>query len=137
MSGVIEILLIEDNAGDVVLIRQSLADFPVRVNLHVARDGEQALSMLAKPHLDSDLIILDLNIPKIPGLEILERLRNTKTPPIVIFSSSTDATEIRRTLELGAREYVHKPMDMSAFMDAVVGIVKKWGMSTASEATFA
>jgi DNA-binding response OmpR family regulator len=137
MSGPIEVLLVEDNLGDVVLIRQSLANFPVRVNLHIARDGEQAVSMLAKAHFDSDLIILDLNIPKIPGLEILERLRNTVAPPIVIFSSSTDEAEIRRTLELGAREYVHKPLDMSAFMDAVVGMVKKWGMSEASEATFA
>jgi DNA-binding response OmpR family regulator len=109
----------------------------VRVNLHVARDGEQALSMLAKPHFDSHLIILDLNLPKVPGLEILERLRNTVAPPIVIFSSSTDEAEIRRTLELGAREYVHKPLDMTAFMDAVVGMVKKWGLSKASEATFA
>ena len=137
MPGPIEVLLIEDNAGDAVLIRQSLAAFPVKANLHVARDGEQALSMLSERRFDPDLIILDLNIPKISGLEILERLRNKKVPPIVIFSSSTDDAEIHRTLELGAREYVHKPMDMPAFKDAVVGMVKKWGISKATHATSA
>jgi DNA-binding response OmpR family regulator len=62
-----EILLVEDNAGDAVLIRQILADASVPVNLHIARDGEQALSMLSDSHFQPALIILDLNIPRITG----------------------------------------------------------------------
>jgi CheY-like chemotaxis protein len=128
MPGAIEILLVEDNAGDTLVIRQSLADFPVRVNLHVARDGQQAISILADSQVEPNLIILDLNIPKLSGLEVLERVGHLQACPIVVFSSTLNDLEIRRALDLGASEYVQKPMDMQAFSDAVVGIVKRWCM---------
>lgn len=118
-----------------MLIRQSLSDFPVRVNLHVARDGEQALAILADSQFDADLIILDLGIPRISGIEVLERIGQMKVPPIVIFSSSMKVAETRRAIELGARDYVQKPSELRAFTDAVVGMVKKWAVPEINGAT--
>jgi hypothetical protein len=73
MEDPVHILLVEDFAGDTLLIQQVLASCPVAFKLHVARDGEQALQMLADPNLKLDLIILDLDLPRITGLGVLER----------------------------------------------------------------
>lgn len=123
----VEVLLVEDNAGDTMLIRQALYEYPAPVNLHIARDGEQALLMLTNPAFDLDLIILDLNIPKITGTALLERWRIGATP-VVVFSSSANPTEKDRSLALGAREFVSKPTDLQQFSDVVCGIVEKWAM---------
>jgi DNA-binding response OmpR family regulator len=120
-----EILLVEDNAGDAVLIRQILAEASVPVNLHIARDGEQALTMLSDAHFRPALIILDLNIPRITGAALLERWKSLDTP-VVVFSSSMNDAERARVLELGAREFVQKPTDIEAFTAAVVGIIQRW-----------
>jgi CheY-like chemotaxis protein len=127
----VEILLIEDNAGDAVLIRQIMADASVPVNLHIARDGEQALLMLANGGLAPDLVILDLNIPRIPGVSLLERWKNEDTP-VVVFSSSLNEAERERVLALGAREFVSKPTDLQAFIDAVYEIIQKWAVPEAN-----
>jgi CheY-like chemotaxis protein len=121
----LEILLVEDNAGDAVLIRQILADASVAVNLHIARDGEQALTMLIDAHFRPALIILDLNIPRITGSALLERWRSIQIP-VVVFSSSLNDTERERALALGAREFIHKPTDIAAFHEAVCGIVQRY-----------
>jgi CheY-like chemotaxis protein len=121
-----EILLVEDNAGDAVLIRQILADASVPVNLHIARDGEQALTMLESEDFRPALIILDLNIPRIPGPSLLERWRANNIP-VVVFSSSPNDAERERALALGAREFVRKPTDIDAFTHAVCGIIERWG----------
>jgi CheY-like chemotaxis protein len=120
-----EILLVEDNAGDAVLIRQILADAAVPVNLHIARDGEQALTMLRDALFRPSLIILDLNIPRITGSALLERWKPIPTP-IVVFSSSLNETERERALSLGAREFVQKPADIGEFTEVVCGIVKRY-----------
>jgi DNA-binding response OmpR family regulator len=120
-----EILLVEDNAGDAVLIRQILADASVPVNLHIARDGEQALTMLSDAHFQPALIILDLNIPRITGSALLERWKVLKTP-VVVFSSSLNDAEREHVLELGAREFIPKPTDIDTFIDVVSGIVERY-----------
>jgi DNA-binding response OmpR family regulator len=120
-----EILLVEDNAGDAVLIRQILADASVPVNLHIVRDGEQALTMLSDADFQPALIILDLNIPRISGSVLLERWRAQQTP-VVVFSSSLNDAERARVMELGAREFVQKPTDVEAFSEAVCGIIERW-----------
>jgi DNA-binding response OmpR family regulator len=122
----LEILWVEDNAGDAVLIRQILADAAVPVNLHIVRDGEQALTLLSDAHFRPSLIILDLNIPRIPGTALLERWKSQKTP-VVVFSSSMNDAERARVLELGAREFVQKPTDIKAFAAAVSGMVQRYG----------
>src|ERR1700680_1776800 len=121
----VDVLLVEDNTGDAILIRQALADCPVPVTLHIARDGDQALLMLTNPPVQPDLIILDLNIPKITGTALLQRWR-VGTTPVVVFSSSANPTEKVRSLALGAREFVSKPMDLDEFTAAVRGIVQRW-----------
>jgi len=123
----VEVLLVEDNAGDTLLIQQTLVDSPIPVKLHVARDGEQALQMLDNPEFCPGLIILDLNIPRIPGSAVLERYRAQKTP-IVIFSSSWNEAEISRAMELGAREFAQKPTELQAFSDVVCGMVERWAL---------
>ncbi len=120
-----EILLVEDNAGDTVLIRQILEESPVRVKLHIARDGEQALTMLKGGYFHPLLIILDLNIPCITGPALLERWQGWDIP-VVVFSSSVDAAERERVLALGAREFIHKPIDMGAYAREVQGIIERW-----------
>ncbi len=120
-----EILLVEDNAGDAVLIRQILAEASVPVNLHIVRDGEQAVTMLADAYFLPALIILDLNIPRISGVSLLERWKAQKIP-VVVFSSSLNDAERSRVLELGAREFVQKPTDIDAFTEVVRGIVERY-----------
>jgi DNA-binding response OmpR family regulator len=120
-----EILLVEDNAGDAVLIRQIMADISIPVNLHIVRDGEQALTLLSDAHFEPALIILDLNIPRISGVALLERWKLQKIP-VVVFSSSLNDAEQSRVMQLGAREFVQKPTDMDAFADAVSSIVKRY-----------
>ena len=123
----IEVLLVEDNTEDAMLIRQALYGCPVPFHLHTARDGEQALLMLTNPHVHLDLIILDLNIPKITGTSLLQRWRVGATP-VVVFSSSANPAEKERCLALGACEFVLKPTDLNEFSDAVCRIVEKWAM---------
>jgi len=121
----VEVLLIEDNAGDTLLIGQILADCQLPVKLHVARDGEQALQMLADPNLKPSLIVLDLNIPKISGNALLKRY-SSRHIPVVVFGSSWNEREIEEALSLGACQYVQKPTDIQAFTDAVCGMILKW-----------
>jgi DNA-binding response OmpR family regulator len=120
-----EVLLVEDNAGDAVLIRQILADAAVPVSLHIVRDGEQALTMVSAAHFRPALIILDLNIPRISGTVLLERWKSLLAP-IVVFSSSLNDAERMRVLELGAREFVQKPTDIESFTAAVCDIVERY-----------
>jgi len=121
-----EILLVEDNAGDAVLIRQVLTDTAtVSVNLHIARDGEQAITMLRDAHFRPSLIILDLNIPRIPGSSLLE-LWKTIGIPVVVFSSTSSPSEQARALALGAREFIQKPNEIDAFIRAVCEMVKRY-----------
>jgi DNA-binding response OmpR family regulator len=132
-----EILLVEDNAGDAVLIRQILAEAPVPVNLHIVRDGEQALTMLSDAHFQPALIILDLNIPRITGSALLEQWKSQQIP-VVVFSSSLNDAERTRILELGAREFIQKPTDIEAFTATVCGIVQRYagpGKKTAGGAS--
>ena len=121
----LEILLVEDNAGDAVLIRQILAEASVPVNLHIARDGEQAMTMLRDALFQPALIILDLNIPRITGAALLERWKSIETP-VVVFSSSLNDAERERVLALGAREFIQKPTDIEAFTKAVCDLVERY-----------
>ena len=132
----LHVLLVEDNAGDALLTGQALADCSVPIKLTIARDGEQALTMLAERDYKPDLIILDLNIPKIPGHVVLERYP-TKTTPVVVFSAYWNDVDLDRAFALGVREYVQKPSDLDAFKAAVCNMVQKWALhptDSASEA---
>ena len=124
-AGAVDVLFVEDNAGDVLLTNQILTEFLRPVKLTVARDGDQALMMLANDAFKPAMIILDLALPKLSGHEVLVR-NPRKDIPVVVFSVSSNEAEINRTLGLGAREFVQKPMDMVGYRKAILGIVDKW-----------
>ena len=73
------------------------------------------------------MVILDLNLPRIPGSAVLERYHSAKTP-IVVFTSSWNDAEIRRAMDLGARQFAQKPTDLQAFSDVVCEMVEKWAL---------
>jgi two-component system, chemotaxis family, response regulator Rcp1 len=123
-----QVLLIEDSAGDALLTSQIVTESPLPVKLVIARDGVQALVMLADPTFQPALIILDLNIPLVSGHVVLER-NQRKDIPVVIFSVSSDENEARRALALGAREYVQKPTDLESYKQAVLRMITKWTAS--------
>jgi len=123
-----EVLFVEDSAGDALLTQQILAESKLPVHVHIARDGEQALAMLANERFRPAMIILDLSLPRLSGFEVLEQ-NPRKDIPVVIFSASERLSDKERTLSLGAKEYIHKPMDMVGYRNAVLGMVRNWAMS--------
>lgn len=120
----IEILLVEDNAGDILLVRQALAGEQFPINLHVAVDGKQAVQILAARQFEPDLVILDLNLPKLSGLSVLEC--SQASVPVVVFSSSDSPQDRRSAFELGAKDFVQKPTDLQAYGQAVSQMVRAW-----------
>ena len=118
------IFVIEDNAGDVLLIRQILQQQQIPIRVHVARDGAQAMFMLAEGRFQPDLILLDLNLPKVSGSWFLARSK--PTAPVVVFTSSSNPADIQDSVELGAKEFVHKPTDLEEYSERVSRIIKDW-----------
>lgn len=96
------------------------------MEITVAEDGEKGLSLLTQGRVQPDLVILDLSLPKVSGVSLLEQYHPKETAPVIVFSSTWSETEIRQALSLGAREVVHKPVDIRSFREAVCGIVRKW-----------
>ena len=117
-----EVLLIEDSPGDVLMVRQALAGESARVR--VALDGEQAVQIMSEGDFRADVVILDLNLPKLSGFSILQRTR--PTVPVVVFSSSSNPLDRQRSLELGAREFIQKPSDLDEYRRVVSNIVRTW-----------
>ncbi|TQV80154.1 response regulator [Exilibacterium tricleocarpae] len=130
----IEILLIEDNPGDVELTREALSSGKVFNTLQVIMDGEAALDYLFQRGKYSgsrlpDIILLDLNLPKVSGREILRALKEDdkrKTIPIIILSSSEAAFDIRDSYRLHANCFVSKPVQLKDFMRVVQTIRSFW-----------
>jgi chemotaxis family two-component system response regulator Rcp1 len=125
MQKTVHLLLVEDNPGDVLLIRESLRQCSLPVDVTIAEDGSRALALLDEG-FQADLIMLDLDIPRVDGYAFMERVGVIKTP-IVVFAWSIEGAE--RAMELGAREVVRKPSDFSEFVQAVCRIVETWGRS--------
>ena len=130
----IEVLLVEDNPGDVRLTREALREGKVRNNLYVASDGVEALRFLRKEaeHADAvrpDLILLDLNLPKKDGREVLEEIKrdpSLRHIPVVILTSSQAESDIVRAYDLHANCYVTKPVDLDQFITVVQSIESFW-----------
>jgi CheY-like chemotaxis protein len=130
----IEILLVEDNPGDVRLTREALKDAKVRNTLHVAMDGVEALAFLRKQGKYAtvprpDLILLDLNLPKKNGREVLEEIKQDEALshiPIVILTTSQAELDIVESYRLHANAYVTKPVDLEQFLKVVGSIEEFW-----------
>ena len=120
-----EVLVVEDNVGEVLLIRQALADCPVTTHVLTALDGEKALQILREPNFKPDLVILDLKIPKLSGHRVLA-LRPQSKCPVVVFTVSQNKTDAARALQLGASACVHKPNDLDEYRAAICEMVRKW-----------
>jgi CheY-like chemotaxis protein len=121
----IEVLLVEDNAGDILMVKQAVAGERYPVSIRLAVDGQQAIDMLARHQFEPDLVILDLALPRLDGLTVLEQSRTDA--PVVVFSSSTSPAEIKRSFELGVRDFIPKPLGLDEYTRAVTYIVRKWG----------
>jgi CheY-like chemotaxis protein len=127
----VEILLVEDNVGDVGLIEEVFEEAKIRNNIHVAENGEEALRYLRGKGKFSgsprpDIIILDLNLPKKDGREVLREIKedsNLKNIPIIVLTTSTAEKDILRAYELHANAYVTKPLDFDQFMNVIGSIV--------------
>ncbi len=130
----IEILLVEDSPGDVRLTREALRDAKVRNNLHIALDGIEAMKFLGRDgiHADAprpDLILLDLNLPRMSGREVLEQIKQDaelKAIPVVILTTSAAEEDIIRSYQLHANCYITKPVDLDQFIKVVKSIDNFW-----------
>ena len=130
----IEILLVEDSPGDVRLTREALKEGKVLNNLHVAKDGVEALAFLRREGqyahaVRPDLILLDLNLPRKNGTEVLAEIKedpNLKRIPVVILTVSQAEEDIIKTYNLHANCYVKKPVELNQFMDVVKAIEDFW-----------
>lgn len=130
----VEILLVEDSMGDIVLMREAFRDSRLPVNLNVVTDGEEALAYLKgepkyaespRPHF----ILLDLNLPRMDGRALLRRIKahpRFKGLPVVVFTSSKLDSDIREVFEMHADHYVVKPSDLKGFHEIVRQLWEFW-----------
>ena len=130
----VRILLVEDNPADVRLTQEALKEAKVRNEIHVASDGEQAMDFLHKRGKNEgakrpDVILLDLNLPRKSGLEVLKEIKEDselKRIPVVVITSSKAEQDIVRTYNLHANCYVTKPVDLNQFLEVVKSIEDFW-----------
>jgi CheY-like chemotaxis protein len=130
-SAPIEILLVEDNPGDVRLTVEALSDTKVRNNLHVARDGVEAMEMLKRANnpIRPDLILLDLNLPRKDGREVLEEVKRDdalRHIPVVILTTSQAEQDILQSYRLSASAFITKPVDLDQFFRVVQSLERFW-----------
>jgi CheY-like chemotaxis protein len=133
----IDILLVEDNEDDVELALHALRRENLANSIHVARDGEEALDFVfcagAFAQRPSDappkLILLDLKLPKVDGIEVLRRVKGdplTKAIPVVVMTASKEERDLVNSYQLGANSYIQKPLDFEQFRDTVRNLGLYW-----------
>ena len=133
-AAAIEVLLVEDSPGDVRLTREAFKDAKVHINMHVSSDGMQAMAFLKREgeHANAprpDMILLDLNLPKKDGREVLEEIKERpvlKSIPVVILTTSASEADILRSYQLHANCYITKPVDLDGFLEVVKSIDGFW-----------
>ncbi len=140
----VDILLVEDNPGDVRLTQEAFRDSKLPVRLNVVMDGEDALNYLycRPPYEDAtrpDIILLDLNIPKKDGREVLSEIKNDvslKYVPVVVLTTSNAEQDIVKTYNLNVNAYINKPVDFDKFFDIVLKIEEFWLMTAILPSSF-
>ena len=131
------ILLVEDSVSDIELTKRALTKSHIDAHVDVAEDGVEALDYLfcmgshsaRNSFLMPDLILMDLNIPKIDGNEVLKRIRSnkkTKLIPVVVLTSSNEESDLSKAYNNGANSYIRKPVDFNTFTDVVAHLGKYW-----------
>jgi CheY-like chemotaxis protein len=130
----IEILLVEDNPADIRLTIEALRENRVQINLYIARDGEEAMAFLNRiePFEDAvrpDLILLDLNLPKKDGREVLEEIKrhpSLRRIPVVVLTTSSAEADILKSYDLHANCFITKPVDLDQFLKVIRSIEEFW-----------
>ena len=134
IANAIEILLVEDNPGDVRLTEEALKEGRIAVNMRVANDGLEALAMLRREgkYADfptPDLVLLDLNMPRMDGREVLRQIKtdeNLKRIPVVVLTTSAAEKDILQAYGLHANCYITKPVEFDQFMEIIKSIEGFW-----------
>jgi len=133
----VEILFVEDNPADVELTLRALKAAHIANRIHVAQDGEEALDFLFRRGSEAGrrgellprLVLLDLKLPKVDGMEVLRQVREnpqTRTLPVVILTSSKEERDLVNGYQLGANSYIQKPVDFTQFQDTVKQLGLYW-----------
>ena len=130
----VEVLLAEDNPGDVMLTKKALEQGKLANNLHVATDGVEALQFLRQEGEYSDeprpdLVLLDLNMPRKDGQDVLKELKDDpdlRRIPVVVLTSSESEEDIAKSYELNANAYLTKPVDFDGFIEIVNRMENFW-----------
>jgi len=133
-ASIIEVLLVEDSPGDVRLTREALREATLNINLHVAADGVEAMAFLRREGIHAhaarpDFILLDLNLPKMDGREVLAHIKahdDLKTIPVVVLTTSEAEVDIVKSYQLQANCYLCKPVQLDAFESLVKSINDFW-----------
>jgi two-component system, chemotaxis family, response regulator Rcp1 len=133
-TGAFEVLLVEDSPGDVRLTREAFKDAKVHIKLHVAVDGAEAMAFVRREGKYSDaprpdLVLLDLNLPKKGGREVLTEIKEDpalKSIPVVILTTSASEQEVLRSYMLHANCFITKPVDLAGFLKVVKSIDSFW-----------
>lgn len=123
------ILLVEDNPDDEILTIRALRKSELTNSIKVARDGEEALKTIFADDPLPTVILLDLKLPKIDGLDVLQRIRanqKTRLLPVVVLTSSSEQSDIIESYSLGANSYVRKPVEFDQFIDSVGQLGLYW-----------
>jgi two-component system, chemotaxis family, response regulator Rcp1 len=137
LSKPVDILLVEDNPGDVRLTQEAFRESKLNIRLNVVMDGEDALNYLFRrsPYENAtrpDMILLDLNIPKKDGREVLEEIKQDESlryVPVIILTTSNAEQDIVKTYNLKVNAYINKPVDFDRFFDIVQKIETFWLMT--------
>lgn len=131
----LQVLLVEDNEGDVRLIKEAFLESNIDKSFSVARDGEEALNFLYKKgsyennNIVPDIILLDINLPRKNGFEVLEKIKsdpNLKRIPVIMLSSSSSEDHIHKSYDLNVNVYVTKPVDFDEYIQVVKTIEAFW-----------
>ena len=136
-ENIVEILIVEDNEQDLALAQRALRKANVSNRIHVARDGEEALEFLfcegsfreRKMEDGPKVILLDLKLPKIDGLEVLQSIKSdprTKSIPVVVLTSSKEQNDVVETYNLGVNSYIVKPVNFEQFSETVQKLGLYW-----------
>ena len=125
------IILVEDNPDDERLTLRSLRRSKITNPILIARNGEEALNLVFNTHPLPSVVLLDLKLPKLNGLDVLRRIRaepKFKTLPVVVLTSSSEEPDIIESYNLGANSYVRKPVDFEEFAQAVTQLGLYWAL---------
>jgi len=131
MTSLPPILLVEDNPDDERLTIRALRRGNIANEILVARNGEEALTMILNANPLPNVVLLDLKLPKVDGLEVLRQIRaneRTKLLPVVVLTSSSEESDIIESYKLGANSYVRKPVEIEKFTEAVRQLGLYWAL---------